>query len=365
MHPLSGSDIATFCRVLNQSNGVPVKKWPEIALIFGSILGRLPFTTLERLRFDNLIQRQQLDPPPIFVLGHWRSGTTHLYNILSKADFGFVPPVATGIPWDILQIGRWFRPMLEKALPETRYIDNIPVLPDSPQEDEIALANMTWLSYYHGLYFPKEIDKFLNAGVFFDGCSHDDITAWQERFLYLLKKLAYYQGGKQMLIKNPVYTARAKMLRELIPSAKFIHINRNPYEVFESMRNFYTKLFAQFALQPYDHVDVDAIILRTYDRMMTRLEEETKDWPSEVYVDIRYEELERDPIAQIAKIYQDLGIDGYATAKPTFEAYLKSVQSYKKNSYTYTDDAASLVEANWGRFLEQWDYRRPGSQPAA
>ncbi len=365
MHPLSGSDIGTFCRVLAKSGGIPIRKIPEVALISGAVVGRLPFTMSERLRFDERIANEPLDPPPLFVLGHWRSGTTHLYNILSKAEFGFVPPVATGIPWDMLQIGRWFQPMLEKALPETRFIDNIPVLPDSPQEDEIALANMTPLSYYHGLYFPKQIDHFLNAGVFFDGCSELEIKAWQQRFLYLLKKLAYYFSGKRMMIKNPVYTARAKMLRELIPNAKFVHINRNPYEVFESMRNFYRKLFAEFALQSYDHVDIDAIILRTYDRMMTCLENDTQGWPESTYVDIRYEDLDRDPVNQIQLIYEKLELGDFAAVKPRFDAYLKSIKTYKKNAYTYTDDAAVLVEDHWGRFLNQWGYHRPGTEPTS
>ncbi|MCH8200163.1 MAG: sulfotransferase, partial [Chloroflexi bacterium] len=72
--------------------------------------------------------------PPIFILGHWRSGTTHLYNIMSRAEhFHTVSPFATALPWDFLSLTRLFGPALAKALPEGRYIDNIPVAPDSPQ----------------------------------------------------------------------------------------------------------------------------------------------------------------------------------------------------------------------------------------
>jgi len=361
MHPLSGSDIGTLVSVLRTSGGIPLDKVPALAAIVGAVIGRAPLSAVERLRYDRAIEETNLAPPPIFILGHWRSGTTHLYNVMSKGEFGFVPPIATGIPWDILQLGAWLRPFLEHALPSNRYIDNIPVLPDSPQEDEIALANMTPLSYYHGIYFPRRLESHLNRGVFFDGCSSQDIKSWQRTFLYFLKKMALHQGHRQMLIKNPVYTARPKMLQDLIPTAKFIHISRNPYEVFESMRNFYRKLFAQLALQDYKDVDIDRIILGTYARMMTALREQTKDLDADTYIDIRYEELEADPIAQLERIYQALGIRAFERAKPQFEAYLATIETYKKNKYTYTEEAARLVEENWAPFLEEGGYRRPGA----
>ena len=53
-----------------------------------------------------------LDPPPIFLLGHWRSGTTHLYNLLGQGDFAYVDPIAAGLPWEFLTLGRWLRPLL-------------------------------------------------------------------------------------------------------------------------------------------------------------------------------------------------------------------------------------------------------------
>lgn len=361
MHPLSGSNMATLARVMLGSGGIPPRHWADVALITASVLGRLPFTLIERLLVKSRLPETRDMPPPIFIIGHWRSGTTHLYNIMSKADFGFVPPLATGLPWDLMIISRLFRPLLERALPSSRYIDNVPVLPDSPQEDEIALANMTPLSFYHGIYFPKRFDHYMKRGVFFDGCNEREIKEWQETFIYFLKKLYLHQEKRQLLIKNPIYTARVAMLHKLIPKAKFIHINRNPYEIFESMRNFYQKLFPALALQSYDHVAIDNVILHTYKRMMTRLQADTADLPPASYIELRYEELERDPIGQIENIYRQLQIDGIEEARPKFENYLSTISTYKKNRYSYTEEAAEIVEKNWGTFLDQWGYKRPTS----
>jgi len=365
MHPLSGADLGTLSEVLRRSG--PVRDWGRAGLACAAALGRWPFTTGERLWLESRLPAVEAIAPPIFILGHWRSGTTHLYNIMSKAEFGYVPPLATGMPWDLLGLARLLEPVLEKALPKTRYIDNIPVLPDSPQEDEIALANMTPVSFYHGIYFPARFDAYLREGVFFDGCAPADVAAWKQTFLYFLRKLSLHQGGKRLLIKNPVYTARLAMLRELLPGAKFVHIRRNAYEVFASMRNFYAKLLKEFALQPYDHVDVDAAILEVYARMMRALEADSAGLPENVFVELGYETLDADPLGAVELIYDRLEIEGFAEAKPRFEAYLKTVTNYAKNKFAYTDEAAAKVEGAWGEFLTKWGDRRPGSEatPAA
>ncbi len=360
MHPLAGSDLRTFTAALRGANGLPAKNWGRIALIGACVLARQPFSWAERGVVARARAKAPPPPAPLFILGHWRSGTTHLYNIMSKAEFGFVPPVATGLPWDFILMGKLFRPLLERALPSHRYIDNIPVLPDSPQEDEIALANMTPLSFYHALYFPGNFDRLFARGLFFEGCSRQDVNDWRQTFVTLMEKLSLHQQ-KRMLIKNPVYTARLAMLREIAPEAKYIHINRNPYDIFVSMRNFYNKLFAQFALQPYSHVDIDKVIFETYKKMMDRFVKDAGDTPESHLIDIRYEDLEADPIGQIERIYRHLGLSGYEAARPKFENYLASVKSYQKNAFTLDDADAALIERHWGAFIEKGRYERPGA----
>ncbi len=358
-HPLCGADLETLSRVIGRA-GAPSKPLAG-AMIAGAALARFPFSAAERLAMESRLPKAEDLSPPVFILGHWRSGTTHLYNVMCKSgEWAFTPPVATGLPWDLFGLGAAFRPLLEKALPEHRYIDNIPVTPDSPQEDEIAVANMTDLSFYHGIYFPKAFDEFLMRGLFFDDCDDAEIARWKNRFVYLMRKLSKYQDGKRLLIKNPVYTGRLAMLREIFPSAKFVHIRRNPYEVFVSMRNFYKKLLAEFALQPYDHVDIDEAIFSAYERMMDALDRDAAGLAPPTYLDLAYEDLDRDAIGVIERIYGALELPGFEAAQPKFEAYLASVRSFEKNKFAYSDEAAEKVEKRLGRFLERHGYRRPG-----
>jgi len=355
-HPLSGADIATLSRVLGEAGGGVDRA--RLAAIWGAVIGRAPFTALEKARADAVVPPLDAIEPPVFILGHWRSGTTHLYNIMSLGRFGYVPPTATGMPHDMLYLGRMLQPMLEKALPESRYIDNIPVTPTSPQEDEIAIANMSAMSFYHALYFPKRFDFFLERGLFFEQASEADIAHWESAFTLFLRKLAHVQG-ERLLIKNPVYTARPAHLKRLFPNAKFIHIHRDPFEVFLSMRNFYAQLLKVMALQPYDHVDIDATILSVYDRMMTAFSRQTEDWAEPDYVEIAYAELDAEPLAAVERVYRALDLPGWTEAEPVFAAYLKSVKTYKKNAFRGDEAAIDAVRRRWAPWLERWGYAPP------
>lgn len=359
-HPLYGADIGTLSRVVGRS-GFPSKAL-EGSGIAASALLRLPISTLERIAINGKLPSVEEMAPPVFILGHWRSGTTHLYNIMVKGgQWGFVPPVATGLPWDLFGIAKIFNPLLERALPKHRYIDKIPVNPDSPQEDEIAIANMSPLSFYHAIYFPSDFRDHLMRGLFFEGCSAREIGAWEERFVYLMRKLYLHQGRKPLLIKNPVYTGRLDTLRRLFPSAKFIHIHRNPYDVFRSMQNFYAKLLNQFALQPYDHVDIDSAILSVYPRMMEKLERDKQGLRADQFVEIGYDALDADPLGTIEHLYGQLGLPGFEASKPAFADYLSDIKSFEKNRFDYPVQSAQKVEHQWGAFLSKWDYKRPAS----
>jgi len=357
-HPLSGADIGTLARVFRDGGGADRRL--RALGIWSAALARLPFTTLECILAARRLPRLEDLPPPVFILGHWRSGTTHLYNLMSLSGFGYVPPVAVGLPWDMLGLARLLRPLLERQLPAHRYIDAIPVTPTSPQEDEIALANMSPLSFYHGIYFPKSFDRLIDRGLFFDGCTPDEIAGWQRRFGYFLRKLALVQPERRLLIKNPVYTARPAMLRALFPGAKFIHIHRNPYDVFLSMRNFYRKLLEVMALQDIPPgLDTDATILRVYARMMERFEAETAGWAAPDFIELSYDALDRDPLGALERIYGTLGLEGFEAALPRFREHLSGVRDFRRNAFRGDAEAAGKVAAALGHWVAKWGYRPP------
>ncbi|MEL7351752.1 MAG: sulfotransferase [Cyanobacteria bacterium J06560_5] len=373
-----GSDVRTLL-MLFAKNGTG--RYPfHVVILLTTALLRWPFSTYERWQVsqrsvnsvpENMSEHIPESSPenipesgpengPIFIVGHWRSGTTFLYNVLSRApQFTYVSPLATGLPWNFLTLGSWLQPLLNKALPKSRFIDRVPVSPDSPQEDEIALASMQSLSFYHGLYFPKHFTSHFNAGIFLEGCSRREIRHWEKTVAHFYKKLQLQHPSRQLLVKNPVYTARIAQLRRLWPNAKFIHIYRNPYTVFQSTENFYHKLFPEMALQPFDQVPIRDTILSSYPKMMEALYRDTKTLPRENFIELQFERFEANPMAELQRIYSQLGLDGWAMAKPLFEQYLADQKHYQKNQYDFSAHSIEQVSNHWWPFIARWGYHAP------
>ncbi len=360
-HPLMGCNISTLIKVWREAGALSPGAHTRLAAALGAGIARLPFSLLEQGYVAARSRRAPPAAPPIFILGHWRSGTTHLYNILAKSpDFAYVSPFATGLPWNFLFLGRLFESLIAGHFPkEGRYIDNVGLTADSPQEDEAALANMTPLSFYHGIYFPQSFEKYFNPGIFFEGVDQKGIADWQARLQHLHLKLALRQPGRQLIIKNPVYTARVRHLRTLWPEAKFIHIRRNPFDVFFSSQVFFQRMFAALALQDYAHVDIDEVIFTEYARMMNLLMADTADLPPAQFIELSYEDLQSDPLGEIARIYETLGLKDFAAAAPHFTQYLQSVRGYSKAHYSYPPAALGRIGERWQPYIERGGYSPP------
>ncbi len=359
LHPLLGCDPWTLVRILKRNGFVPLKQVPYVTLMATVSLLRSPFSAFEKLLVSRSHAITAQMPDPIFIIGHWRSGTTFLYNVLSQAPhFAYVSPLATGLPWDFLTLATLLRPLLERALPQDRRIDQVTVQPDSPQEDEIGLANMQPLSYYHGLYFPSHFHENFQAGIFLEGCSPEQVEEWKRALIYFCQKL-YLQQQQRLLIKNPVYTARVTLLRSIWPQAKFIHIHRNPYIVFQSMKKFYRILFQELALQPYDLSKIDTLILESYPRMIHQMFEETADLPAHQFIELGFDQFEADPLTEIRRIYTQLELDGFEDAEPYFVSYMEAQQPYHKNRYSFPPEILEQIHQHWQPLIEHWHYPIP------
>ncbi len=355
LHPLCGSDPATIFTALLRNGRISPNRLPQIAIVLIAVLARWPFSAAERAWVAARLRLQPSMPAPLFIVGHLRSGTTHLQNTLSRApSFGRISPVALGLPWDMLGLGAVLRPVLKHALPSDRFVDRVSVALDSPQEDEIALASMQLLSYYHAVYFPRRFDEHFCRSLLLENCSAKEVRLWRRRHRYFLEKVSLEQGGRRLLVKNPVYTTRIRLLREIWPNAQFIHVHRDPRRVFVSTIHYFRALLARLALQPYAHIDVERVVLDSYPQVMNALIEQTAELPANCFVEVSFERFEREPMAEIERIYAHLGLPGLQQARPRFETYLQSVRGYRKNSYHPAPEIIRQLERAWAPFVARW-----------
>lgn len=328
-------------------------------------LGRAIYVTL--MSFQNSIGKRKEDEAyggliqnvrikqPVFILGHWRSGTTLLHELMVQDDqFAYPNLFQVSHPNTCLIREALVDRAMRDAESEKRHMDNVQLTYESPGEDEAALAVMSLRSPLIGWSFPKQ-EEFYDQFLTFEGVNGEDLEAWKNSLVTFLKKLTW-RYERTLLLKSPTHTARIKLLLELFPDAKFIHIGRDPYTVFRSTRNLYKKAAPNSYLQtPVNGLDEG--IFKRYKIMYDAFFRERSLIPAGNYCEIFFEDLEKDKIGQVEKIYDTLSLPGFDTFKPKLEQYLSSIKDYKKNKYQpLPDDLKKRILENWKRNFEEWGY---------
>ncbi|MFI3304284.1 MAG: sulfotransferase [Rikenellaceae bacterium] len=312
---------------------------------------------VENWKYQRLLAKQKLEKDPVFVLGHWRSGTTFVHNVLScDKQFGYTTTYQTVFPNVMLFLQPMFKSIMQRVMPDKRPMDSLELKPDLPQEEEFALSGMTPYSYYNFWFFPRDMMEYCQKYLLMRDISNEERDVFGKAFEKLIKLSLYNTGGSRYLSKNPPHTGRVKELLKLFPNAKFIFLMRNPYTVFESTRGFFTQTIVPLKLQEITDDQLTASFVEVYKRLYDKYQEDKVLIPEGNLVEIKFEEFEADPMGATERIYSELSLEGFEEARPSMEYYIGGKSGHKKNKYKYADKTVKTVEANWGRALREWNY---------
>ncbi len=354
-HPLLSTTLGTLLECFRQYN------WPDrhfrrraFNLLAVAAL-RTPLHHLERWRVRKRVEEHDLAGPPIFIIGHWRSGTTHLHQLFSRdPQFGFVTLMQAAFPLDFLtSVGA---PLVAALLPPTRLVDQMPISIDSPWEEEMAMACFGPLSFFHAFFFPHEARRIYRSAVHFDDVAPERIARWWHDYLYFLKKVQCAQSRRRLVIKNPANSARVATLRERFPGAKFIHIHRHPEEVYASTMLLHRQARKAWALQDGDDARLRDTVLANYADLMRACFVQTKDLSGNELIEIRMSDLESQPLATLESIYRQLELPAFDGARPHFTSYLDKLGVFPKNRLSLEPGEREAVRAQLRHVFERWHY---------
>ena len=359
MQPLGGTSLTNLLRLLAWNRfSVDWRFIPR--LLYVSLLVTIfsPLRIYEKIKFDKKIKETEI-PQIICIVGHFRSGTTFLQYLMGQdRNLSFVSTRETMTPWIILSFDKLLDNIVDQHLPDKRPMDDLEMRSRLPYEDEYAIANLSPYSFYHGWYFPKNIYHYFRRYVLFDGVDNDTKERWKEIYRYLLKKIAYKYGGKLILLKSLVNTARIKLLLETFPNIKFIHIYRNPYHVYLSTWRLYNSIIPIFSLQMVDREFLDKFIIDFYKELYKRYLREKESVDENNLVEIRYEDFVKSPVKTLKEVYDKLGLGWFEDAKPYFERFLSKYKDYKPHRYEIDEETRRKIGKEWDFAFKAFGYEK-------
>ena len=310
----------------------------------------------EEHEFDARVAATTIQPP-LFILGHWRSGTTHLHNLLARdtRQFAFANTYQVVNPHTFLRTEETNTRRFAWMVPKTRPMDGMELSFQMPQEDEFAPCLMSLRSLYLGISFPRNEDDYARY-LDFQGVPQIEIDEWKAALTVFLKKLTFkYQ--RPLVLKSPPHTARIRMLLELFPEARFVHIHRDPYQVFRSCRHYHDTATWFSYLQRPDPTAIDRRIIRRYTRLHDAFFAARDLIPKGNFHEIRFEDLERMPVETMRNLYQKLQLESFDTFEPELRRYLDSLKSYQKNQFTELEPPMrETIAHEWKRNFDEWNY---------
>jgi hypothetical protein len=333
--------------------------WHRAAFITAaSLINSLSYRKERRL-YDAAVNLVNVTRPPLFILGHWRSGTTLLHNLLAqdREQFAYANTYQVVNPNTFLSTEEVNSRRFAAFVPKKRSMDNMDLNFQSPQEDEFAPCLLTFRSLYLGISFPRREDHYSKYLSFRNVPPHE-LEEWKAGFLWFLKKLTLkYDRG--LVLKSPPHTARIRILLDMFPSARFVHIHRDPYAVFRSTRHYFDTATWYTYLQRPDLEGMDERIIRRYTALYDAFFEDKRLIPPNQFHEVGFEDLERDPVREVGTLYEKLALSGFIQFEPELKKYVRSLEGYQKNEFPDLLPGLQQQIANcWSRSFDEWGYAR-------
>jgi hypothetical protein len=352
-----GMRISDYLKLLVKNRfHIDVFRWAMTFLLipFGLINSTLYRYTL--LRRGRRIRETTIDEPPIFIIGHWRSGTTYLHELMVRDErLAFPTTYECFAPHHFISSNSWAPFLMRGVIPEKRPMDNMPAGFDLPQEDEFALAAMGAPTPYMKMAFPNHPPPHME---FFNmqGADPADVKRFGDALVWFVKSLTL-KKKKRLIMKSPPHTGRIEFLSRLFPGAKFIHISRHPYSVIPSTQRLWKALDAAQCFHYPRHEHLNEYIFECFDRMYAGYEDQRGRLPPGSLCEVRYENLTADPVGELRRVYEELDLGDFEPIRKAIEEHAEAKRDYQKNRHTLDAELQAMINERCADYMQRYGYK--------
>jgi hypothetical protein len=310
----------------------------------------------QALRENPGIENAEL-PPPIFVLGLFRSGTTVLHRLLGRD-----PENRTLPHWESFDP----TPSVEGPRRAQRSLSRSLMLADviSPQIKAIhpmdAYQTDECRGMFTNVFRTPQLNVQYRIPSYVDWLFRENPTI---AYLHHRRQLqlAYHQRptGKRLVLKDPTHTFFVDAILRVYPSAKFVFIHRCPVETLSSICSLHAYTRSVFS-GDVDAERIGAELSESY--MMTRLYDAVAsvDRLSEGRVaHVRAPDLSRDAIGTIDQAYRELGLELGDEARRSMRTYLDEKRSNRGPKHIHTVEGfgldAGAIQERFADYYQRFD----------
>jgi len=332
---------------------------PDTILLFLWVPWNSLLYRISELKYRKRAEALPLSEPPIFVIGHWRTGTTFLHDLLSEdQSLAYPTTYECFFPHHFLLTEDTLPKVMKVLLPQKRPQDDVPVGFDRPQEEEFAMMMLgegtPYLTHAWPRFGPADTD-YLD----FKGVPEPERKKWADAYMWFYRRLALRHGGKPLVMKTPANAARLKLLTKLFPDARYIYMSRNPLKVFPSTVKLWRALYSTQGLHNPPNLEpwLDDYVLDMFQRLTEDFEEDKHLIPKDKLVELRYEDLVKDPIASLRDLYQRLDIGDFESARPRMQAYLDAQNEHRVSEYELPSELKRRVIERLKPYIDRYGYR--------
>jgi hypothetical protein len=272
-------------------------------------------------------------PKPVFITGLPRTGTTLLHSLLAQDTDIFAAPLTWEVIYPSTAQGddrrrirrtesqlRWF----ELLVPGLKTIH--PVAAEFPQEC-VAIMSHCFVS--------EEFDTMFDLAGYeswVEGQDQRETYAFHKRFLQHLRPGA---PERRFVLKAPAHLRSVEAILDVYPDAHIVHTYRHPGQVAPSLASLELTLKGSFSynINPIKSgpsaVDYCLRNLRKFFPSVDRL-------PANVYTDVAYLDLVRNPLGVVRRIYARLGEHLSPEAEAKMERFIAENPQGKWGRHTYS-----------------------------
>jgi hypothetical protein len=293
---------------------------------------------------------------PVFIIGLQRTGTTVLHRLLATdpalrflASWEAVNPAplsldGKGDPEQRIKGARMAQRAVMYLAPDFFAIHPVEAL--APEEDVLLLDYDFWSTV------PEATQRLPTFSAWLERQDH---TEGYRYYGKILQYLHWQRPGGRWLLKSPHHMEHIGEILEVFPKARIIMPHRDPARVLASFCSMEAHAYGIFS-DEVDPFEVGRHWLAKTTRMVRLAVEAREKAGPEHFIDVAYADLVADPLAQMRRVYDFLGLELTAQKEEAMRSWIAGNPQHKHGKHRYRLEDFGLD----GQTVEKAfaDYRR-------